>query len=120
MGPDRRSVLKLIPVAAGRALAGSVPLLDSTPKLQIELPRVLCRPLDEMKVGSANSGTNSSKTGPEMFMFGAQCAIGSFARSEAGSVCTMPAYRTRIAGFSGLVPLRSTVEADCKTEIHDE
>lgn len=116
MSIDRRSILKMMPVSAGGAFAGAIPPLDSAPKLHTELPRVPCRPLDEIKLRGASTGTIVVEDG-------------------AGDVCVQRAARDpflcKVGGSLGVhhaslqdaqgKTLSSvSFDVDCKTEVRDE
>lgn len=117
MSIDRRSVLKIIPVVAGRALAGSVPLFESIPRLHIELPPgVACRPLDEIKLHGAEHGTIVVEDGTGN-VYVHEAARDPFSFKVAGA---LGMHTASLRDAHGAVIAFLPFEVDCRTEIHDE
>ena len=114
---NRRSVLKLIPAAAGGAFLSPAAAFSTASKLRIDpLPVHFFRPLDEVTLYGAGQGTISVRdaagnayvhsSAADPFHFRAGGALG--------------VHTASLLNASGAIAASVNFEVDCSTEIRDE
>lgn len=117
MDIHRRSVLKVIPVVAGSALAGAMGVPGAAPELKIDPPpRLPSRPLDEILLRGANTGTIMVEDGAgNIYVRGA--AQDPFPFKVGGA---LGLHHATVRDAQGAILAAVSFKVDCKTEIHDE